>query len=40
MKLVELRKDGHSAYVHTSQVGYMLSQGWEVAPTYKLKGMQ
>jgi len=28
MKLVELRKDGHSTYVKKSQIGFMMQEGW------------
>lgn len=36
MKVIELRKDGHTAYVKKNQVVWMLSQGWDLVPTISL----
>lgn len=36
MKLIELRKDGHTAFVKKGQVVWMLTQGWDLAPALKL----
>ena len=37
MKLIELRRDGHSIYVKKGEVILWLSQGWDLAHTVKAK---
>lgn len=37
MKLIELRKDGHSIYVKSGEVFFWLIKEWDLVPTVKAR---
>jgi hypothetical protein len=37
VKLLPMRRDGHTAYVQKSQLAYMISHGWKLIEVLKVK---